>query len=243
MKNPIRRVAVTPDLHTPEKDKRAWRTHLRIVKDFRPDIHVIIGDWGEFESVSQHPANKIKKPDLGSDYLIGQRDLDALEAVLPKDCERYFLEGNHEYRVTRWITNRSKELNGGVKTVREGLELDRRGWKWVPYGRLLPIGKCNFAHGLYNNKYHSEKHVSAFGDTVIYGDSHTFQAYTMTHGRKPHLGMSIGCLRKLDADWLNGRPNQWVHGMGVVYVFPDGNFIPYFIPIIDGRSVFNGKAY
>lgn len=227
----------------PEVDKAAWRTHLKIVKDFKPDFHVIIGDFGEYESVSQHPSGSVKRPDLGRDYEDQSGYLDELEAVLPKGCEKYFCEGNHEYRVTRWVNNRSRELNGGVLTVKAGLELDSRGWKWVPYGQLLSVGKCNFTHGLYTNKYHAEKTVSAFGDTVIYGDTHTFQAYTMTHGRKPHLGMSIGCLRNLDPGWLNGRPNQWVHGFGVVYVFPNGNFIPQFVPIIEGRSVFNGKVY
>ena len=214
-----------------------------MVGDLRPDVHIIMGDFGEFESVSSHPKSSPKRPDLGEDYAVGNADLDLLESVLQDKTEKHYLEGNHELRVNKFQCNKASELTGGIKTVEEGLDLKRRGWKFHKYGTLLTIGKANFTHGLYLNKYHAEKHVSTFGDTIIYGDSHTFQAYTMTHGNNPHLGMSVGCLRTLSPEWLHGKPNQWLHGMGVVYVLPGGNFYAYFLPIIHGVCVFNGKVY
>lgn len=193
--------------------------------------------------MSQHPKSNLDARRLGQDFAACNQGLDQLDAVLPPGCEKWFLEGNHEYRLKRWIANRSPELAGGVKSVEEGLHLARRGWKWLPYGKLLKLGKANFTHGRFTNKYHSEKHVSSYGDSVIYGDTHTHQVFTKTHGKKPHVGMSIGCLRTLDPEWLNDAPVGWVHGFAVVHLYPNGNFIPQFVPILNGRTVFNGKAY
>ena len=239
----IKKVSITSDLHGQEKDLGAWDVHLQIVKEFKPDAHIIIGDWVEFESVSRHPKSKTRIPNLGYEYQVANRDLDTLESVLPRKCKRYFLEGNHEFRLWRFLCNEIPNAKGGINSVPEALRLKERGWKWIPYGRALTIGMLKIMHGAYTNKYHAHKHVDQFGDSVLYGDSHTFQVYTTAHGDKPHMAMSIGCLRTLDPDWLNGRPAPWLHGFALVYFTETGRFISYFIPIIEGMSIWNGKVY
>jgi UDP-2,3-diacylglucosamine pyrophosphatase LpxH len=239
----IKKVSITSDLHGQCKSEEAFDVHLQIVKDFKPDVHIIIGDWMEFESVSRHPKSKTRIPNLGYEYQVGNRDLDTLEAVLPSGCKKFFMEGNHEYRLWRWMCNEAPNAKGGMKSVSEALRLKERKWNWIPYGRALKIGQLKIMHGCYNNKYHAQTHVDRFGDNVLYGDSHSYQVYTTAHGDKPHMAMSIGCLRTLNPDWLNGKPAPWLHGFALVYFTQTGEFISYFVPIIKGMSIWNNKVY
>lgn len=234
-------LTLTPDLHGQEKDLTAWKVHLNAVKWLEPDLHVILGDWGEYASVSQHPKDSLDVPSLGEEYEIANCDLNTLDDALPSGCRKWFLEGNHEYRVRRWLYQKADNLEGGLQLVPEALKLRERGWAWVPYGEPLEIGRAKIIHGSYTNKYHASKHCDSYGDSVFYGDTHTWQVHATTHGTKPHVGISFGCLCKLKPRWLHGRPSSWMHGFGLVYVDEKtGNFWPYFVPIIDGIAVVNG---
>ncbi len=80
------------------------------------------------------------------------------------------LEGNHEYRVTRYI-NAHPELEGLIE-VDKVLNLTERRIDWVQSwskGELFNLGNCSFHHGLFCNDHHAKKMVTRFGRNILYG--------------------------------------------------------------------------
>jgi len=88
--------------------------------------------------------------------------------------------------------------------------------------------------------------VEEAGQNLIYGHTHDYQVYTGKHLDKeaPRVAMSIGCLCDFRQVYLDSRPMNWIHGVGLFYVDEkSGRFWPYFCPIIGGEAVINGKTY
>ena len=240
----MKTILVVPDLHGQEKDEVAWRICLRVAKWLEPNICVVLGDFMDSESVSTHPRNSCRPPNLGEDYAVANQDLDALDSALPAICKKHFIEGNHEDRITRFLRNQAPELDGALLLPREALRLNERGWKWIPYGETLTIGKMIFVHGWYTIKFHAARHTDRLGDSVFYGHTHQFQAFQTFHGSNAHLGMNLGCLCKVNPKWLRGKPNDWALGFGIIYFDEKtGEFWPQFVPIINGRAVILGKIF
>lgn len=240
----LTKVSVTSDLHGESKNTPAWRCHLAVVKDFKPSIHIVIGDFMDAISVSAHPKTTYEQVTLGHEYDIGNQDLDSLESKLPDQCTKVYIMGNHEFRVNRYVANNAPEL-GGVTglMVEDGLHLKNRGWKVVPYGGVYNVGRMAFVHGYWANLYHSAKHVNSLGQNIFYGHVHDHQVHSVCHGDKAHIGMSVGCLCDLKQDYLHGRPTRWSHGFLNAYVYPNRNFIYHYIPIVDGSTVWNNHVY
>jgi len=234
---------LTSDLHGQYKDEAAWKAHLSALEDLKPHTHIVIGDFLDCASVSRHAKSEASVLTLGEEYDIGNADLDAIEAKLGKRCKRkVFLAGNHEDRINAYAYNQAPNIGTALKTVQEGLNLEARGWEYVPYEKQLKLGKLIIAHGYYVNQYSAAKHVNNFGHSIITGHTHGHQSHVVTHGDSPHIGMTIGCLCQIEQKWLRGRPQPWMHGFGVVY-HRGKMFYPYFIPIIEGKAVFGGKVY
>jgi len=234
---------ITSDLHGQYKDTKAWKAHLAAVSDLQPDTHVIIGDFLDCASVSRHAKSEMSPLTLGEEYDIGNNDLDTLEKKLGKTVKRkVFLAGNHEDRINAYAFNQAPNIGTALKSVQEGLNLEKRGWEYVPYEKQLKLGKLIVAHGYYVNQYSAAKHVNSFGHSIIVGHTHGHQSHVVTHGDSPHIGMTIGCLCQIGQKYLRGRPQPWHHGFGIVYHSGE-NFFPYFVPIVDGIAVFGGKVY
>lgn len=118
--NPRRRHAIIPDGQLKPGDDL---THIKwaaaALVDYRPDVIVVIGDWGDFPSLSTHDAPGTRetegrrvKPDIdifneGFEILIAPMRAEQARLIRNRDKqwnpECHFLFGNHEDRLTRAI--------------------------------------------------------------------------------------------------------------------------------------------
>ena len=163
----LKRVLIVPDTHVPYEDGRAWNLMLQCARDWKPDTIVILGDFGDFYSVSSHD----KRPDrvrLLDDEVasinVRLTELDGLNA-----SEKYFIAGNHEDRLERYLTQKAPELFNLVK-VRDLFKLDSRGWKYTPYKSSLKLGKVNFTHDCGNAGAQAHmKALATFQHNVVIG--------------------------------------------------------------------------
>jgi hypothetical protein len=175
--------------------------------------------------------------------------LDRFDAATPKKCKTVFLEGNHERRLLTFFVNNAAKLGMDFKglLIEEQLHFAERGYEYIGVSKQPhKIGKIGFVHGWYCNKYHANKTVEAAGQNLIYGHKHDYQVATGTHldAEAPKMAMSIGCLCKFRQAYLEGKPMNWIHGVGIIYVdIQSGHFWPYFAPIIAGRAIIDGRVY
>jgi predicted phosphodiesterase len=246
----IKKIICLPDIQAPKHDEKALSTALQIVRKERPDTLILVGDVVDLQSVSRFPPKDWDEAGMTASQELRSANsiLDRIDAVSRK-AEKIYLEGNHDRRLEIWfVQNGSKlgcDFNGN--NVQTQLGLLRRGYKYIPI-RQQPyrIGKVAFIHGWFTNKYHAFKTVSSGGQNLIYGHTHDFQVYTGLHldEEAPRMAMSIGCLCDFRQGYLEGKPMNWIHGIGLIYIDTEtGKFWPQFVPIIDGEAVINGRRF
>ena len=84
------------------------------------------------------------------------------------------------------------------------------------------------------------------GKMIITQNTHdvqTFAKTTVESCKDFHTARSIGCLCNLNPAYQKNRPSKWVHGFGVAYVHPNGDYSFYNIFIVKYKFVFNDKLY
>lgn len=247
----LRKIIAIPDIQAPQHDPTAVKTALKIIKGEEPDEVIHIGDFIAFDSISRFKKRDHEEAALTADKEIeaANKLLDKFDKAIDGRAKVVFLEGNHERRLEAFIIQNALALGGGFRglTIQEQLHLDERGYQYIPTNKQpYIVGEVGFIHGWYTNLYHAAKHVRQGGRNLIYGHTHDHQTYTGAHldHQEPRIAMSIGCLCDFRQAYLESRPSNWIHGVAVIYVDEkSGLFWPYFVPIISGKAVVNGKIY
>lgn len=247
----IKRVLVIPDCHIPYENKKSYELMLAVAKDIDPDGVYILGDYADFYSINAHgkaPHINIKLKD--EIYEVHQR-LKELSDLFPK-AKKVFIEGNHEFRLARYIANKCPDLFD-LLTIPELFKLGEYGFDFVPYGpnqqvRVLnshlfarhePIsGGVHVAHGS----------VVKAGKSVIFGHTHRIQeSQVVSIDGDNYRGISSGWLG--DKNHEDGVFNyvknhhQWAQGFSIVTVLPDGTWFNQLVHIIDNKCVVDGFLY
>lgn len=215
-------------------DLETWKAVLKYIRRYPWDECVIIGDFLDFNCISSHNDDQLRLVEgqrIRKDYIAGNTILDQLTLCLPPKCKITLVEGNHEYRMERFI-NKLPVLEGWVE-VETGLRLKDRGIKYVKgwaKGEVYKIGKAAFIHGLYTNEHHAKKTVMRYGTNIFYGHTHDIQTYSaeLKGDDKTITASSLGCLCRYDLPYMRGRPSKWQQSISVFHFQANGffNFYP-----------------
>jgi len=246
----IKRALVIPDCHIPYEDKRAYDLMLEVAVDIDPDEIVILGDYADFYAVNGHG----KDADLAGMLL--QDEIYEVILRLRQLCKMFprakkvYIEGNHEYRLERYIAKRCADLYGLV-TLEAILELKLLGFQYVPYG---PMQKYSILDSplvarhepLAGGKHVAQNTVEKAMSSVIFGHTHRIQeAQVVTMNGENLRGISSGWLGDSSSkvfDYVKGH-HQWAHAFSVVHVLDNGTWFNSLIHIIDYTCYYNGYIY
>lgn len=245
---PVRHALVIPDLQVPYHDVRALKLVEQVMVDHHWDEIIQLGDFMDHDSISHHNVGQLRKIEgktLFADYAVGNAILDRWQGLAPK-AKITIIEGNHDYR-TEKLVDAQPQLRGLVETP-HGLNLKKRGIRWVPFwsaGEVYSIGNAHFIHGKYTNEHHAKKHVTRYGVNIFYGHLHDVQCFPLVllGEDKTIVGQSLGCLCRYDQSWLQGAPTNWQQAFGSFHFFDDGFFTPDVIRIFKYRFYYRGKVY
>lgn len=212
---------------------------------FKPDIVINLGDAYDFNSVSTHRKSL---RDAKNRQLLQEELAACAQARI--DMERLgakrhvFIEGNHEYRLDRYITDNAPMLTGLVDV--RGLLGYNRGWEWVPYMQHIRIGKVFYTHDVgYAGASAVTRSQHAFESNAVIGHVHRIDLTVRGNAAgKPHIGAAFGWLGDpaqctyMHAVKLN---REWAWGFGLGYIEPDGTTHLVPVPIVNGKCVVEGK--
>lgn len=243
-------IIVLPDMHVPEHDKRTVNNVLKYVQDTGPHKAIIqIGDFVDLSCISHHSKDSLiaqTEHTVQGEYAEGRKILRDIQSASP-NSEKIMLEGNHEFRATRWI-EKYPQMRGAIEP-QLGLDLDKYGWKYIPYWSTGEVYKCKkamFVHGRWCNKYHAEKHVREYAHNIFFGHTHDCQEFSQARygDNDTIVGASLGCLCKYDMTYMQGTPSKWQQAFGHFFFKPNGFFNYYVVKIFDHKFVGpNGKEY
>jgi predicted phosphodiesterase len=236
----VKKLIHLSDLHIPDHDERSVRNVLRYVRDAKPDVVLLNGDILDMALISSHNKGNLRAIEgrfIRQEYDRGERFLDDLQKAAG-GASVIWVEGNHEYRVERWL-NEYPQLRGVMEIPRQ-LNLGPRGIRWVPsWSRteIISAGKANFVHGLYSGMHHARKMVDAFESNIFYGHTHDVQCHAKiaVGDDNTKIAHSLGCLCNYQQSYLKGRPTNWQQAFAVFHFRNDGYF-NYFVPLIFGHK-------
>lgn len=250
----LKQTLLIPDTHIDQEDKRAYDLMLWIASELQggkgPDEILILGDYGDFYSVSSHAKSANAERHLVREVDAVNARLDELDAAWPEATKK-FIQGNHEFRLERYINAKAPELFG-VTDTQKILKLKERGWDYVPYtpDQLTQVGKSKLYarhEPLQGGTLPAHGTAIKAGCSVVYGHIHTIQQsqVVMANGDE-HLGISVGWLgdkRKDAFDYVKTH-HQWSLGFGVCTWDPKtGLFFVDTVRIFDYQALCEGKWY
>jgi len=240
-----KRVLIVPDTHAPWHNRLAWDLMIKVAKDFKPNVIVCLGDLIDLYSVSSYNRNPNRPRNVEYEVEIANSLLRELESLGAR--ERYFIAGNHEWRLERYLTERAPELFNIVK-IEELLQLRQHEWNYTPYKGFVRLGKMVFTHDLgKSGRYAVHSAVTDAQHSIVIG--HLHRLCYLIEGDvfgQPRLSFCPGWLGDATkADYMHElrAKRDWATGFAVSYWHPDGihNIVP--VPIVHGTAFLNGKVY
>lgn len=247
----LRYALVIPDTHRPYHDARAYNLMLKVAQSLPSvDEVTLLGDYGEFVSVGIHPKDPDLEGQLSNELRSINDGLDQLDKLFSR-AKKTFIEGNHEYRFSRFIRDKAPQLYG-ITTAKELLHIpERKNWKWIPYGpdqdHQILGSKLHARHEpVGSGEYVAANTVKRAGCSVIFGHVHKIQEHqvVMLNGNN-HRGITPGWLGNKKHKIFNYVPNhhQWALGFAITTILPDGSFFNENIHIIDYKCTYGGKLF
>jgi hypothetical protein len=232
---------IIPDTHTPYHDPISLELVHKTITEIQPKRVVIIGDWWDLFTCSLHAQNgPPRKHNLKQELNEGA---DLLHDLVRGVKEWFFLEGNHEWRLTRYLNQKAPVLANTHPTVQEWARIPDK--KWVPYMDHLTIGEVSYAHDMgFSGRHSMSQTLDAFGGNIVFG--HTHRGGTFYEGDvkgKHRFAMNVGWLGDPKSiDYLHrAKTRHWQQGFGYITQDAKGNAWAQFCPIVDGRVVVKGQ--
>ena len=236
------------DVHLePEKEEfhPAYAAVREFVLDIRPDIVMIMGDWGEFASLSNW--NKAK-PLIAE----GKRYKDDAEVCLDElyflknslpDTEFHFVKGNHEERA-KWYVQKNPEMEGFID-LESDLMLYDLCETVTEFEDYFQLGELAWTHGWFWNMYHAAKTMREFVGNVVYGHVHHFQQDSKNQHfkKKEYISQAVGCLTDRYPEWKGNKPTRFQNGFAVCEYRSNGHFTLHPIAVINGAFSYGGYTW
>lgn len=247
---------VVPDSHGCYIDPKAATAFLADLKVIDPDEIVFLGDHVDVSGMySVHQPSYLDEFEYSyeTDIMSAEAFFNAIQKRAPR-ARGYYLEGNHEAHVERWISRTLKNSKDAramleLQAPEQRLRLKERG---IQYCRTLDfrdglsvpgtikLGKCHFTHGFTAAKYTSALHVARYGSNIVHGHVHRVQEYgTRTVASDAIGGWCPGTLALLQPYYRHTSPTEWRHGYGLQAVSRDGRFVHINVPLVNGWSGLN----
>ncbi len=253
-----RRVFVFSDYQIPYYNRRGHLIAVQRCDDYLNDKNfkgqpyvVIIGDFQDYNPLLG--KDKLRQPHIAPDelkaleleFLESSKVLSEIVAVLPKDCIKIFMKGNHEDRADKLISKPNGDVWKKLIDIDDRLGLAENGWKVFKYNENYKIGHLYYTHGSFHGKNHAAQHAMSYQKNVMYGHTHQIQVFTQQSPARelPVWAASIGCLADVNPEWQRNRPNAHELAFAEVSYLGD-DFFPVIHRIIKNALVVpGGKTY
>lgn len=216
---------------------------------------ILAGDIIDANSLSFHDKGNVPIPGvtLEWEYKEANKFLDDLDALADwlkptnESPEKYFLYGNHEDRYNRLMkTNDAAKYGKALVSPREGLKLDKRGYKvfedwksdFIKFGDHLDIN-----HGEFCNVHSAKKTIDTYRKSTAYFHTHRFQIYMEGMNAGFNLGWGGDINSPVFKYATRAMKNSWVNGFAFVTLHEDGYYTVQPVTFIKDKLVVNGREY
>jgi predicted phosphodiesterase len=247
MKTPkYKKVLFVPDIHAPYHDIKAVKAMISFARWWKPDYVYFLGDVVDFYAISSFSKDPQRVLEL-------QHEVDEAKKILKLICEatpnakKYFIRGNHEARMQKFLWTRAAELSSlrslQVETL---LGFDELGITYYKDGRTKFRGTI-LKHGDIVRKFCCYTAKGEFENTGVSGVSahtHRLGIYSMTNEAGDFVWMECGHLCDTKQEYLDGKVPNWQQGFGIGYYKAGSRrFHTDPIRIVKNKAMYNGYEF
>jgi len=238
------RTFVIPDLHCPFHDPAAVELLIKIIRYKKPERIVFLGDAVDFYGLSsfdkdpQRKNSKLVDEDLEAWHQVAG----AIQKAAP-NAERYFVVGNHEDRLRRYVWKNAPALSKLVG-LQDAMNFDDLGIKFM--GKSFKMDGIMFTHGSlvrphssYTAKAEHDKH----GCSGLSAHTHRLGKFNRRMDRGLESWHECGCLCGLDPEYAFAV--NWQQGFGVFTTFKNrDSYHVNLVEILPGyKAIVGDKIY
>ena len=242
---PLKTYLILSDLHYPYHCKLYVKLATKIIKELNVDGLVQLGDAIDAFQISTYSKDPGRRNLLADDIDEYKFQLNEWARHLKSGAQIHLLEGNHCYRLTRYIASNCRDLHGLVPDWKTLLQIDLRNkagrhkWFWHPYTKWdsCKIGDCVLLHGFYYNQHCAATSLSKYRTNIIFGHTHRFQ-YVMD-GQNYAISLGHGSDESETAH--QPTPTGWEQVMALLHVDAHGKTSVDILRVKNGRTVVYGE--
>lgn len=243
VEEPEERILFVPDTHVPFHDAVAWGVMMQAARRFKPTRIVILGDFLDFMQASTHDSSPERRTSIKHDVDMANELLDQLDSL--GATSKAYCEGNHEFRLTRYLWAKAPALLASVK-LPELLRLQERGWSWTPYREHLRIHDLWVTHETgHAGAWAHHRSAADFMGSVVIGHTHRIGqvAFGNALGQRFTATMCgwLGSAEGADYMHASKKARDWSHGFGLGWVV-GGRVVVQPVPIVDRAAVVDGAV-
>lgn len=247
-------VVVANDFQIPFHDQKALDLLKLFLRREQPDWLILNGDFQDFWEISSFDRTPKAGKDFREEITIGKKVLSSFRRILPK-ARITWIEGNHEFRLRKYLMRHAKELYGLPGLAVPALfNLKKLDIQYVPTHPLastftdtfIRVGKLYVGHWntvATQGAYAAKKLVEEKGVSLLQGHTHRFGAHARTtvDGRVL-LGIENASMCARRTSYV-ARPN-WQLGFSVVYLDRRSGRFQWYPVLLSRRGfVWKGKGY
>ena len=244
------------DSHFPFQDNGALSVVKRAIIDIRPEVIIHIGDLIDCWSISDFDKDPARRDTLQDNIDSACAHLKDIYLVSP-DAEHYYLEGNHEFRLTKTIQRMSEKQREVARLrvfqtyITWSAILHEAGvgmWQFVPakgQARRRIFPKLIVKHGTLVRKWSgatARGEWERYGCSGVSGHTHRLGAFYHNDFNGAHGWAETGCTCDLTPEYCEDP--DWQHGFLLLTFTADYSYFavePVYIQA--GHAIVRDKRY
>lgn len=242
-------IPVISDIHAPYHNGHAVDLACKLTEAAKPGEIVHLGDGVDFAPLSKYDKNPRRLLNLQFEIDVA-RKINRKFASASGDVPRYYIRGNHEDRLKKYLWRHPEIAGLEVLELGAALHLKEDGWILNDgYDREYCGRRLLLTHGGRVSRfsaYSARMLLSDLGNqqSAMMGHTHRQGIYAFTGSRYQVRGYENGCLCSFDVDYR--RRVNWQLGMSMIEIIKDRFYIemiPFFINGCNLRAFWRGKEY
>ncbi len=231
------------DIHCPFQNKTAVKMVVDFIREQKPGRVHLLGDACDFWALSRFDKDPTRRLNL-QEELDSVRDLlTSIRDAAPR-AQIIYSEGNHEYRLRKYLMSEAKALAGlRALSLEKLLDFQTLRIRFQPQDRPYRIGHLLFTHGQFVSRWSgmsAKRHFERYGCCVIHGHTHRLGAFYHTDINDCYGAWETGCLSTLTPDYVTAP--DWQNGFSVIH-HSKRFFSVELVAIIHNRFAFRGKIF
>lgn len=215
------RIIAYGDAHAPHHLDAAINMTIKLAKAFAPNVAVAMGDQIDFLSLGRWLKSPREEAGLQQEITTFQEMQARINRAMPKDCQHFYLIGNHCARLESLIKSKAPALlDLPSLNIENVLGLKKLGMRVVP--TQLQIGSVAFTHGHLIRKHSGATPMAhleeiGFTNSVIHGHSHRQAIVSKQTANGPVFGIETGSLCDPSLmDYIKSTVTNWQLGICLI---------------------------